>query len=175
MSKKLMIVTPNVDLTDAQKYALYRSVERHMQKVGTRSAKTDEPIRLDGSISGSTAMALDRKGMVTRKRDHYYKNAYELTVHGRLKGYEEFVAVRGVEPAAWADELQADEDKKARGRKERIGLIANLFTGFTVTDGKSRRSLPKVLAEKIDRESPNVRLSETQLRQIGEQIQKLVP
>jgi hypothetical protein len=175
MSKKVERVVMKVDLTDAQKYALYRAVENSMRLVGQRSAKVEDAIRLPGIISGSTAMALDRKGLVTRGRDHYYKSYYDLTIEGRRLGEEEFERVRGKTPLAWAEELQAAADKKTRDRKEHIDSIANLFTGMTVVVNKSRRSLPKVIAERLDREGPNVKLHESELKSLGQQIQNLVP
>lgn len=171
------VIVRKIDLTDAQKHALYRSIENHMRKVSEGNASPEGAIRLDKSISGSTAMALDRKGCVIRSQDPYrYRgHTYMVTKEGRRLGVEEFERLRGKTPIAWAEELQEAADKKARERQERIDGVANLFTGFTVTVDKKRRALPKVLAERIAREGPQVKLHEKELKQLGEQIRKLVP
>lgn len=165
------------DLTEAQKHALYRSVEAHFRKVGQRVKGVEkEPVRLHSTVAGSTASALDRKGLVTRARDNYYRNYYDLTPEGRRLGVIAFQAYRDdLDPREWAARLKAEKDKEIKATNDRIAAVADRFKGFTVTVNKSRRPLPKVIEERLRHEGPQVKLHERELVQIGEQIQKLVP
>lgn len=165
------------ELTEAQKHALYRSVEHHFRRVGQRVRGIEkEAIRLHGSAAGSTASALDRKGLVTRARDNYFRNYYDLTAEGRRLGVIAFRAYRDdLDPREWAAQLQAEKDKEVAEARDRIAAIANRFTGFTVTVNKSRRPLPKVIEERLRHNGAKIEFSEKELIRIGEQIQNLVP
>lgn len=163
-------------LTVAQQYALYRSVEAHYREVGEgRKGSEKKPIRLY-SVAGSTNEALERKGLVTRAFDSYYRNYYNLTADGKRLGVHAFRDHRDdLDPREWASALITEREDAVKKADEETRKISNLFIGMTLRVEKKKKKLDEVVFSRLRHKGDGACFSSDEIRQIGEQIQNLVP
>jgi hypothetical protein len=173
------------DLTDAQRYSLFTSVEYHWTRIGENYVSMDRRyVELNFAQSGTEA-ALVRKGYAERKQVKSpwggKREAVVLTTKGKKVGEEEFTRRRGKSVKAHAEGLQAVSKKRLEKERKETEKVSNLFKGMVITDRHGRKyDLDQYIFEQLGRgakppQNTKVEFSYSQLKKIGTQIQGLVP
>lgn len=186
MTKAMAVVLDEkVDLTDAQKYALFQAVEYHYKRIGENYVGQEEQaIELEFATYG-TEMALIRKGLVEKKsvKDHWgrMRDRPVLSRKAIEVGVAEFTRMRKQTPKDYAKALQDASKKRLEKRRAEVDKVANLFIGLTIQSRNGRKvSMERFIHDRLWEGSRPVKdgkveLSVKQLKTLGEQIQNLVP
>lgn len=163
-------------LTDPQKYKLGEAVQRAYERSNWDGKLNSNRRPILTGASEPTANALIRQGMIEEVKNDGYRTKLRLTQAGVEAGTESCIQRLGEHPREHAAKERAVKEKAEREAQEVIKRIANLFTGFKVKRGKKKVSLPKLIEEELNvNYRSTVSLSCEQVKEIGEQVQNLVP
>jgi hypothetical protein len=185
MVAKAAVTKEKDDLTDAQLYVLYQSVEYHWTRIGENYVSMDRRYVEVNFAQGATETALVRKGYAERKqvKDPWggKRESVVLTKKGLRVGKDEFSRRRGKTPEALAEAKQKASQKRLEKERLEAEKVSNLFKGMVLTDRHGRkRGVDDYIFGQLARGSKlpkdtKVEFTYAQLKKIGTQIQEMVP